>query len=443
MSSSEWFVIKVLLGCLAGFVSVISATFALLAAASRSAQLQAARQWCSEKLALIEATGVMVLPEQTVLWLLKVQRLVTSSLPDILISRAMPYLGGALTGVGYLWVLFVRDRDLWVFASLSFFLIFGLSEVIRHRIQYRQLSRVIEAIGDTFAFLGLGTLYTLTLIASLSYTSLLVSSCVMLAMLPLSFYIVASATMSLDSWWKVICSRYAIDMTSVDRLALFGVGAGASFFVTITALWIGHIAAPGDIVPRTCQLVFVNVVCDGATLLATFVILGRAVRLNRRWALPGAVLVDLSVAAALACASLLLGLWGSDYAVSAHEVLRILVAAPALKGGQHLGPLFWAMHSAFLPTAFYLTLVVLSLLLKAVAWAMTRALRVLSSSDLNPFAVSAAAFALVFTLLTALASGAGYFEEAAKKTSEPKAQGQEFRPRSAYAERAEVDGPSG
>ena len=109
-------------------------------------------------------------------------------------------------------------------------------------------------------------------------------------------------------------------------------------------------------------LLLSNVVFDGLTLVATFAVLAWAMRGKRPTGVPlrrilVAVAADVMTAAIFACCSLYIGLRFTDSPVTLVETLNVLRFRSASGDAWELGPHFWAMHTTFLPTLAYLSLI--------------------------------------------------------------------------------------
>ena len=93
---------------------------------------------------------------------------------------------------------------------------------------------------------------------------------------------------------------------------------------------------------------------DGLTLFVTLRILVVTVGDAPELRLPVAIVLDLLLAAAFAVLSLWCGLAWTEYELKLGEIL--LVFKGRSPDGLELGgsPYFWALHTAFLPTCFYL-----------------------------------------------------------------------------------------
>ena len=217
--------------------------------------------------------------------------------------------------------------------------------------------------------------------------------------------------------WVVCLARRTdeLEKRQDDFLVVFCAGMSLSFAVTLAAILIGHIASPGAWIPKTPQMLISNVVFDGLTLVATFFILGRALAHPTHGRIVVAVIVDLLVAAMLACLSLYLGLVLTSKALSLGQTLNVLVGLSPGGARAEAGPYFWAMHTTFLPTLAYLGLIAVACMGKALLIPVRWFLGVGHESKI-PLKVTAALFGVLVALFLVSAYAAGVAEAKARKT---------------------------
>lgn len=144
----------------------------------------------------------------------------------------------------------------------------------------------------------------------------------------------------------------------------WALAATASFVVTTAALLLGTAFDRNAAVPRSTLLLFVNAACDtlslAALLLSVRWIMAHPVALR----LVAGVLAPVLASAALAIASIWLGLTGSAHSLSLHECLRVLVARAPDADAVYLGPVFWVMHTVFIPLVILCACVMVLLIAK-------------------------------------------------------------------------------
>ncbi|MEE8577898.1 MAG: hypothetical protein V3T31_11635, partial [candidate division Zixibacteria bacterium] len=226
--------------------------------------------------------------------------------------------------------------------------------------------------------------------------------------------------------WMLLFSAPQDVVAKLDKLSdsfvsqnapILGMSAALSFGVTMLSIIIGHLASPETPAPQTLQMLLVNVGCDGLTMLITFGLLGLAVRDQKPWPVPVVVILDLAIAAILACASLYLGLLGSELALTIPQTLRVLFGLAPAGAGYELGPYFWVMHTTFLPTAVYLALIALCWIGKLIVLPLSMILgkaRVIE----KPHILSAVACTLMAVVFGVLATGLGHWENEIRKDVE-------------------------
>src|SRR5258708_36394771 len=100
-----------------------------------------------------------------------------------------------------------------------------------------------------------------------------------------------------------------------------------------------------------------NVVFDGLTVVVTLLVLEMSVRSQAVFPIPAAICVDLILGALFACASLGLGLAFTERKLSFRSLEWTLIGHSQNGSHWEFGPYFWAMHTTFLPTLFYLALI--------------------------------------------------------------------------------------
>ncbi|WP_323762451.1 hypothetical protein [Maricaulis sp.] len=166
------------------------------------------------------------------------------------------------------------------------------------------------------------------------------------------------------------------DPLNQTSVFLFLLGICLSLALTFSALALGSFLEPMAPLPQMLQLVVCNAIFDGLTLMLTIRVLQFATRGAFRRGSSDivaslkvlvAIVVDIGIAAGLAFLSLYIGLFGSEFQVSAVEALRVLVGQAPNGEGLEFGPYFWVMHTAFIPTAMYLLGLVLLILMKLIA----------------------------------------------------------------------------
>jgi hypothetical protein len=145
---------------------------------------------------------------------------------------------------------------------------------------------------------------------------------------------------------------------------LFAFSIGFSFFVSLLALFIGHQLDPQGLIPQTPRMLWSNALFDGATVVTSLYVLERAITTRRLLSIsvniPTAVVLDLALGMVFACGSLWFGIKGVAF-----KPVRWTLIGHSVDGTHwEFGPYFWAMHTTFLPLAFYLLVVLFSMCAK-------------------------------------------------------------------------------
>lgn len=212
----------------------------------------------------------------------------------------------------------------------------------------------------------------------------------MLFTVPIYSYIVI---LPLAAFFRV--SKLSISNTTVENSAIAGISVGFSFSITFFSFWIGKIVVEQSYVPQTFQMLVSNVVFDGMTILITLALLQWALKM-KLFGIPIAIAADIIVAAILACASLYFGLFLTEHQLTVKQVLTVLIGMSPVKKSIELGPYFWAMHTAFIPTFVYLSFIFVAwlgkLILTPARWFFGK-----GQEHKNPLALTGALFALLAT----------------------------------------------
>jgi hypothetical protein len=186
-----------------------------------------------------------------------------------------------------------------------------------------------------------------------------------------------------------------------------------SFSVTYFSFLIGNVANPEALVPRTFSMLLSNALFDGLTMVVTLAILRWAIAERGVFRLPLAIGVDIFLCSVLACGSLYFGLYFSDYRLSPGEVVLVLFGRAPDNSGFELGPCFWAMHTTFLPTLFYLSFILFVWVFRGFLYPV-RWLFGVGQTHKNPLKLTYLALGLVSTIFLVLSLGTGQVEKYVK-----------------------------
>lgn len=206
--------------------------------------------------------------------------------------------------------------------------------------------------------------------------------------------------------------NWQFEGNAFDYLVSFSIACAISFSVTLAALLIGHTAHSNAWVPQRIPMLLSNVLFDGLTLVVTLFILGLAIKPESCLSIPLAVILDAALAAVFACGSLWCGLRFTEHPVTLRETLNVLIIRSTNGSCWEIGPLFWAMHTTFGPTAVYLTVILLCWLAKfiyrPINWVFYR------GKSSNPFGLTVALFSCVAAMLFGISMLMGHMEDRAK-----------------------------
>jgi len=201
----------------------------------------------------------------------------------------------------------------------------------------------------------------------------------------------------------------------ISKLMPFYIGLAFSLPITVGAMYLGHAFSPIDPIPRTLQMFLVNFFFDGLTLATTYGLLSYALRRRFAILIPLVIILDLGISTIFAWGSLWFGTLGTPHEVSTTSILKIFVGRSIEGEDVNFGPLFWLLHSAFLPTLAYLFIMLIGWIAKLVLHAGMLFSRRASHDEINPFGLTAALLTCFSVVLLGLSSISGFAEEAAKK----------------------------
>jgi hypothetical protein len=148
-------------------------------------------------------------------------------------------------------------------------------------------------------------------------------------------------------------------------------------------------------------------------LATTCLILRKALAGRGVLRVPVAVVATIVVSALWACSSLFFAVAFTERALSVREVLRTFVGRSPDGSRVELGPYFWMMHTTFLPTLFYLGVILLAWFGKMLVHPIEWVLRTHKEHD-KPLALSAAFCGVVLAVLLVLSEVVGAVDDATK-----------------------------
>lgn len=410
MSPDNIWTIKVILGVLGGLFGVLAAVLGFCETAQNE-KYDDTKAWFGDKWQSINRSRWLTLPQHSIEWFIRAGKTDWSmSLGNLFFSRAwvLRVIGVLVPVILLLACLYywgVKAAVVIAIFSIPVIQELGMERRFDVKLLGEKLSELYVGISVVVIFGGMVTVWTYVLLRLSVYYSALI----MLILFP--FY-----------WVVAFFPLYALDSLGLkneiqNKLILFILGVAAGFTVTFIALLIGHAADPTAYVPQTFQVLASNVLFDGLTMVVTFTILSWVVGRGWLFSIPLAVFLDLVAAAVLACCSLYFALIGTEHALSAREVLWVLVAHSPDGSRVELSPYFWTMHTTFLPTFAYLALILVTwfakLLLTPVRWFFGK-----GHAHKSPLKLTAALcgmLAVIFGLFTVGANSA--YERAKEKAA--------------------------
>jgi hypothetical protein len=428
MASSEIWMLKVALGSIAGIFGVLAAicTFLDLLYAEKQEPVQT---WFRMRWDTIGRSPWLSLPEKVIGGLLRWEERFKGIDPlSESRSRAMTFLW-CVTPVPVLIAVWIHDgAPQAFFASLValpclFLLLHDKGRQVVSWIESRRGINITEGfMVGVFSTWVFGNMIATGIWIDLSLKmNLLWALLTMTLLLPTFWLLIWTSGGGPTAVASCILPRFRDYPRphSVNRIrSCFALGASASFVVTYLSLLLGHIARPTAPVPQTFQMLLSNAVFDGCTVIATVLVLRWAVSKRGMLRLPVAITVDVVIAAIFACGSLYFALVGRENALSIRQVLDVLVGQSANSSGWELGPYFWAMHTTFIPTAVYLSIIFFSWLAKCVLtvahWFFEK-----GQEHKNPLKLTAAACGVIVAIFGVGAIVAGAAQEYVKRKGTP------------------------
>lgn len=223
---------------------------------------------------------------------------------------------------------------------------------------------------------------------------------------------------SLRDWNKKLTFNLML-IHILDNGVIIGFSISISFFVTVLSFWFGQLICSECAVEPSMQMIISNTLFDALTLLVTFKILEKTIPLfdiygafirylNKPIGVLSAIIQDVIIAALFACASLYFSFIYSDNHISLLETLRVLVGLSPESNSFEFGPRFWVMHTTFIPTLVYLSIILFcwigKLFILPIALFTNRAMLIE-----QPHHLTAGVFAFLAVLFTIISTGIGNF----------------------------------
>lgn len=262
----------------------------------------------------------------------------------------------SLLSVGFASLL-ISATGFWVFwgsivgvatiVSFSGFVLVSINLDIRENAVYRLIAVIVLGI-----FHMSGALIWIVIALD---TNIILSALIMLLTFPT---VAVSVSMIVYGLSSILTDSSEMEFISPAVIPAFAMSS--SFFITFLALTIGNSVDSRFYLPQTPQMLISNVFFDGLTMVVTFALLSWSVLKPGVLRIPVAIGLDVLVAGVLACSSLYFGLVFTVQSLSVPNTVNILFAKSPDGGGVELSPFFWAMHTTFLPTIGYVSMILLA-----------------------------------------------------------------------------------
>ena len=431
MTTESFFVLKILFWALAGTSGLIAAYFAIRAAAKTPSEETALKKRYKKLWETINILPWPQLPEEVICIFLQTKNKLSKKVLYFIntffvkLRNALeisyvkwPIYAGIYAGflIFFLFpAVLITSKFFGIIGLISlyflFVFLFGLLYIVVYRDFPESLLSTIFLFGGLSALLWLFFCINFSLLLALFLVTVSIPFICILLIVFLYVFKELSEKLKSLSWLNNILNEYGVP------LILFCFGSTLSFSITLIALLIGRAANPSEWVPKEISMLFSNVIFDGLTLVATFMILQRAVQPRKLFSIPLAILLDTIVAALFACCSLWFGLKFTDHPVTVLQTLNVLIFRSIDGSTWHIGPCFWAMHTTFLPTIIYLFFILLcwlaKLIYKPINWILYR------GKETNPFGLTMSVFAFVALVFGGISQAIGHMEDRAKLNEQP------------------------
>lgn len=148
-------------------------------------------------------------------------------------------------------------------------------------------------------------------------------------------------------------------------IVTFGYAFPLLVLLTYGSFFVGSRVSPNSPIPEAFQFIIINGICDSLSIVFTYTLSVWVLRNGELKFFPLFVIIDMVAAASLALVSGYAGLLGSEYSITVQEAAMIVIGKSAENPGQfELGPIFWAMHTTFIPTLMLVFALVLAYILR-------------------------------------------------------------------------------
>ena len=344
----------------------------------------------------IQDSGILELPERSITSFLYALRLIVQRFRNMVGGASVVALVSLLTLIP-------------IFAGIGAWIVFGWLTAVLIFIGFIILFAIYAKFkeSDCLGRILLFATYILTILCFWMVVRLPVfyAAIVMIFTLPIFapiFMYFVLTIRHIPFWGKTsIGDETEAELRYSAFYGITGFSVALSFPVTLAALLVGHTAVPNSWIPKTLQMLLSNAIFDGLTMSATIIILSRCLQPKRLFPIPVAIILDIVLALVFACCSLWFGLCFTQNALSWNQILNVLVAK-SLDGTKYeLGTFFWAMHTVFLPTLAYLSVLLILWMAKLIVLPVSKILSRGKELD-HPHHLTATLFGIIAAVFIAL-----------------------------------------
>ncbi len=352
----------------------LSAAFLRFLDSLKEKEKKKIQDWFIARWKTVEGSRLVDLPERVINWYLHFEMIVSRlsvKLNNLLDNKVLFWIalvGGMTFSCIYvlikskegiisygLFILFVCFLGYILIDILANLFSFVISKGIESRL-YKFSSKVFQEIKSYLAA-GVCTMYALYMTLLLIEINVYIATIMAFIVIPIYWYLLYRFPLWIEKIVDFIYIRILKELPGPTNFSLFFFGFSLSIAITLLGLSIGHFVTPNASLPRSLQIVISNMIFDGFTVLITFKILKWAIAKKSLLMIPIAICLDILCAGFLACCSIYFGLVKTENSLNLFEITNILIAKSPDGTYFELGPYFWIMHTTFIPTIIYLSII--------------------------------------------------------------------------------------
>ncbi|MEP1096378.1 MAG: hypothetical protein ABJG78_14775 [Cyclobacteriaceae bacterium] len=363
-----------------GFLALSAAFFGFLAVLRNDNQLTI-RAWFKHKWSLIDTSNWRRIAEKSIGWSLNTEAALKGRLK--ILAQREDVLGIAfLLDLGAIWYYYKF--------SYAFFLLLLILTIHKFKVLDRKKDLLFYfALSATYLIAAFGS-YLLVLIALKS--SLTVAPLILIFSLPSFFLFLGLPLVYFEKAIKWLKINMVIP--PFENIQVYGFYVGLSFILTFCSFLLGNSISQDSTVPQTFQMLLSNTLMDSATIGVTLYLMKWAFKKNSIKSISSAIMLALFFSMIFACTSLYFGLLDTEYSMSLKEISRVLIGLSPTRNGMDFSPYFWAMHTTFIPTIIFLSVLTIGLTAKLILipiqWFFSK-----GDKNKNPLALTAALFTVL------------------------------------------------